>query len=131
MITVIPVQEKARQAEFCALCGIPYRAELLAYAAYNERKEFVGICQFNMNETGGHLYHLTTPNGQDTDDALFVMGRAALNFIDLCGVKIAYFEGDVATQDALLRRIGFTTDTNGRYVFPLDGFFTQPCKCNH
>ena len=131
MITVTPIQDKAAQAAFCALCRIPYRAELLAYAAYNEKEEFAGICQFHINETGGHLYDLATPNESDENDALFVMGRTALNFIDLCGGKIAYFEGDSAGKDALLRRIGFTTDENGRYRFPLEGFFTSPCKCGH
>ena len=68
-------------------CGIPYEEDLLAYAAYNDKKEFVGICQFGLDQTGGHIRHLEIPGTDDADDALFVMGRAALNFIDLCGGK--------------------------------------------
>lgn len=127
MITVKPIQSKEEQQRLCALCHIPYRAELLAYGAYNGQGAFAGICQFGMDAEGGHVYDLATPDNSDPDDCLFVMGRAALNFIDLCGTKTAFFEGK-ATDDALLRRIGFSTDKNGRYALLLDGFFTQACK---
>lgn len=127
MITVKPIQTKTEQERLCALCHIPYRAELLAYGAYNGQGAFAGMCQFGMNTEGGHIYHLATPNGDDPDDCMFVMGRAALNFIDLCGVKIAFFDGKCA-DDALLRRIGFSTDEKGRYTLSLDGFFTHACQ---
>ena len=128
MITVTPIQQKSLQAEFCGLCGIPYEEDLLAYAAYNDKKEFVGICQFGLDQTGGHIRHLEIPGTDDADDALFVMGRAALNFIDLCGGKIAFFDGEVKGRDALLRRIGFVCDKEGRYTVSLDGFFTHACQ---
>ena len=131
MITVRPIQTKQEQELLCTLCHIPYRAELLAYGAWNDQNEFSGICQFGMNAEGGHLYHLATPTENDPDDALFVMGRAALNFIDLCGVKIAYFDGEAEGMDPLLRRIGFTKNESGRYSFVVEGFFTKPCKCEH
>ena len=127
MITVTPIQKKSAQEAFCKHCGIPFRAELLAYAATNDKNEFAGMCQFGMNETGGHIWDIVCPDPADPDDARFVMGRAALNFIDLCGVKIAFFDGE-GIEDALLRRIGFTPDENGRYTVSLDGFFTHPCQ---
>ena len=128
MITVIPIQDKAAQERFCALCHIPYRAELLAYGAYNDENRFVGICQFGLDQTGGHIHHLEIPGNEDAADALFVMGRAALNFIDLCGGKTASFDGEVKGRDALLRRIGFQPDSNGRFTVSLDGFFNHPCQ---
>ena len=85
------------------------------------------MCQFGMDAEGGHIYHLATRDDSDPDDCMFVMGRAALNFIDLCGVKIAFFD-DKCTDDALLRRIGFSTDEKGRYALSLDGFFTHACQ---
>lgn len=127
MITVTPIQAKAEQARLCALCHIPYRAELLAYGAYNAAGAFAGICQFGMDAEGGHLYHLATPNSDDPDDCMFVMGRAALNFMDLCGTKTAFFDGECADH-ALLCRIGFSADEKGRYTLSLDGFFTHPCQ---
>ena len=127
MITVKPIQTKTEQERLCALCHIPYRTELLAYGAYNNQGDFVGMCQFGMDAEGGHLYHLATKGDDDPDDCMFVMGRAALNFIDLCGVKIAFFDGK-CDDSALLRRIGFSTDEKGRYTLSLDGFFTHACQ---
>ncbi len=131
MITVKPIQSKQDQERLCALCHVPYRAELLAYGAWNDKNEFSGICQFGMNAEGGHLYHLATPTENDPDDALFVMGRAALNFMDLCGTRTAFFEGETEGKGPLLSRIGFTKDEKGRYSFTVEGFFTKPCKCGH
>ena len=59
--------------------------------------------------------------------ARFVMGRAALNFIDLCGVHTAFFEGE-PTNPALLRRIGFRQNEHGVFAIDLAGFFTHPCS---
>ena len=126
MIQVIPVQDKEEQARLCARCGVPYDPDLLAYYALDDAGKFAGICQFRTDADGGHLYHLAAPAGTEELDPLFVMGRAALNFIDLCGIKTATFDGE-GVDDALLRRIGFTPDGNSRYTVNLDGFFTHPC----
>ena len=133
MITVVPIQQKEEQAHYCALCGVPYSPDLLAYYAKNDAGEFAGLCQFKMNETGGHLYTLVAPKGSEELDPLFVMGRAALNFIDLCGVHHAFFDGDpTVAGEKLIRAIGFTPDENGRLEMDLTDFFTTPCKhCKH
>lgn len=127
MITVKPIQDKTEQQRLCALCNVPYSPDYLAYYALDEQGKFAGICQFKTDAEGGHLYHLCAPIGSEELDPLFVMGRAALNFIDLCGFKKAYFDGE-GQSDALLRRIGFTPDENGRYCVALDGFFTHACS---
>ena len=98
MITVLPIQTKEEQKELAGRCGVPFREELLAYRA-----------------------------GGADEDALFVMGRAALNFIDLCGVHTAFFEGE-PTNPALLRRIGFRQNEHGVFAIDLAGFFTHPCS---
>ena len=126
MITVTPIQDKKEQERLCALCHIPYAPDLLAYYALNAKGEFAGICQFKTDSEGGHIYHLAAPDTAADLDPLFGMGRAALNFIDLCGVKNAFFDGEGA-DDALLRRIGFAPDKNGRYFVNLEGFFTKGC----
>ena len=126
MLEVLPIQDKQEQEALCARCHIPFRTELLAYRAEDE-SGFCGICQFSMNGEGGHIYHLAPPVGKCCDDALFVMGRAALNFIDLCGVHIAFFDGECHSE-ALLRRIGFVRDEHQRHTIDLKDFFTHPCS---
>ena len=129
MLKVFPIQDKQQQAELCERCGITYNADLLAYEATVE-DEFVGVCQFILKPEGGILYDLAPLDREHPDkEALFVMGRAALNFIDLCGVHQAYFDGDVAlVGEPLLRAIGFKPNESGRLFMDLTGFFTTPCK---
>ncbi len=129
MITVIPIQNKEEQAYFCRRCGVPYLPDALAYYAKDAEGRFAGLCQFKTDADGGHIYHLIAPAEAAELDPLFVMGRAALNFIDLCGIPSAYFEGDTV-DDALLRRIGFAPDAHGKYAIDLAGFFTKGCSCH-
>ncbi len=128
MISVIPIQQKAAQESLCRQCGVPFSPDLLAYYAKDSEGHFAGLCQFKTDTDGGHIYHLVAPAEMAELDPLFVMGRAALNFIDLCGIKTAYFDGE-GVDDALLRRIGFSLDESGRYSINLDGFFTKGCAC--
>ena len=125
MIAVKPIEDKTEQERLCAVCGIPYLPNALAYRAEDDGN-FAGICQFGMDGAGGHLYHMAKAPGTAFDDALFVMGRAALNFIDLCGVHTADYRGPV-TDAALLSRIGFQKDESGRLFVDLNGFFERPC----
>lgn len=125
MITVTPIEQKDEQEALCARCRIPYRPEMLAYHAQNNGV-FAGVCQFRMDAAGGHIQDLANPAGAPDADALFVMGRAALNFIDLCGIHTATFDG--TADPALLRRIGFRQDSDGAYRIDLTGFFEHPCE---
>ena len=129
MLKVFPIQSKTEQQALCARCGIPFRTELLAYQATVD-DVFVGVCQFTLQPEGGILYHLApVSDAQPDKEALFVMGRAALNFIDLCGVHTAYFDGDTTVPGIkLLQAIGFKPDENGRLKMDLTNFFTTPCK---
>jgi hypothetical protein len=134
MLKVLPIQSKEQQKEICEKCQISYQPDLLAYAASVD-DELVGICQFKMTDQGGFLYDLAkvidhTENKECSDfEAMFVMGRGTLNFIDLCGVHRAFFCGK-NPDDSLLRAIGFKKNDTDQYEINLEGFFTDHCG-NH
>ncbi|MBR0443215.1 MAG: hypothetical protein IIX15_02640 [Clostridia bacterium] len=131
MLKVFPIQDKNEQATLCARCDVNFDADLLAYQATVD-DVFVGICQFKLQPEGGILYDLAPLKGDAPDfEAIFVLGRAALNFIDLCGIHQAFFDGDATVPgESLLRAIGFRPDEtqNGRLGMDLTDFFTSPCK---
>jgi len=129
MLTVLPIQSKIEQEATCARCGIPYRIECMAYAAEVD-DQLVGICQFYLNSDGGHITDFAefVPEGAQPDnEALFIMARGCLNFIDLCGVHTAYFEAEFANTD-LVHAIGFRKNNENRWVMDLEGFFEHPCQ---
>ena len=125
MLTVKPIEKKEDQKTLCEQCGAVFNADHFAYAAY-EDGVFLGVCQFSMRDGYGRIYDIAP--APDTDDftSLFVLGRAALNFIDLCGVHDAYFEGE---ESRLTKAVGFKKQDDGTLYMNLRGFFTSdPCK---
>ena len=89
MLEVLPIQDKQEQEALCARCGVPFRTELLAYKALVDG-ELKGVCQFTMSAAGGRIVDFASvPDGYEFEP-MFVMGRATLNFIDLCGVHTAF-----------------------------------------
>ena len=126
MLKVLPIQSKEEQELAAAKCNIKYREDALAYLATVD-EAFAGVCQFKLTPNGGEIYDIALIKGKDDFEALFVMGRAALNFIDLCGVHYAKYLSD-KTDDALLRAIGFEKNDDGIYDIDLTDFFKHPCK---
>ena len=109
----------------CLTLGLSYDKNQFAYAAYEEGT-FLGVCQFSMRDGFGRIYDIAPAPGVDDFTSLFVLGRAALNFIDLCGVHDAYFEGE---ESRLTRAVGFKKQEDGTLYMNLRGFFTSdPCK---
>lgn len=126
MLEVHPVESKEEQKNICAVCGIKYDADLLCYAAYVDGV-IVGASQFKLSPKAGIVYDIANSKGSDDDNALFVMGRQTLNFIDLCGIHFAEYVGN-SENESLLRLIGYRKDSDGRWTMNLEGFFEAPCQ---
>ena len=128
MLKVLPIQTKEEQKSICSMCGVDYNADLLAYAAYDDDK-LMGVCQFRLTANGGEIYDLAHAKDTQSFEALFIMGRGTLNFIDLCGIHRAFYDGDESIPGAqLLHAIGFRKNDEGRLEMDLTDFFTTPCK---
>ena len=128
MLEVYPIQDKEEQRALCEKAGIVYDADKLAYKGI-VGGELVGVAQFGIKGKSGYIYDLENIAGVDNEEVLFVMGRAALNFIDLCGVTDNYFEARTEDREPLITRIGFKKNETGVWYMNTEGFFTEPCKC--
>ena len=126
MLKILPIQSKAEQELYCSRCGVTYREDALAYAASVD-EAFIGICQFRTAGEVGEVYDLTLVPGIDDFEAIFLMGRAALNFIDLCGVHKAIYVSEKA-DESLLKAVGFKKNENGVFEMNLKDFFLHPCQ---
>lgn len=133
MLQVLPIQSKEAQAALCARCALPYDPDCLAYEATVDGTS-AGVCQFRINDKGGFIYGLASVDdaslsAQARAEAIFVMGRAALNFMDLCGVRDAYFADAHFADEAMIRAIGFRRREDGAWHMDVAGFFTSsPCQ---
>ena len=125
MLKVLPIQSKAEQEDICKKCDVVYNPDLMAYSATVDGV-LAGVCQFKLTDKGGMIYDLAPVKDTYDFEALFVMGRGTLNFIDLCGVHNASFVGDVK-DEKLLKAVGFKKDEKNSYEINLEGFFTDHC----
>ena len=91
MLTASPIQNKEEQKNICALCSIPFRSEAFAYSQ-KENGKTIAASQFDINADGGIILDLRMREGLEDDiEALFILGRAVLNFLDLMGNESCTF----------------------------------------
>ena len=126
MLEVIPIQTKTEQEALAGRVGAEFLPDALAYRA-DADGEFVGMCQFRLDPSGGHMLTLDSLPGHEDFQPMFVMGRAALNFMELCGAETAYYEAPLRDR-VLVGAIGFREDKNGKLKVDLKGFFDHPCQ---
>jgi hypothetical protein len=135
MLEVLPIQTKAEQEAICLRCGVEFKNDCMAYHALVDG-ELTAVCQFTMDGEGGHIHDLAMVRDvaftdRDRIESLFVMGRATLNFIDLCGVHEAYFEDARFEGEGMIKSIGFQKNEAGRWYVDLTDFFVEPCQHGH
>ncbi len=105
--------------------------EAMAYAAYVSG-EFVGISQFTVADDYGTIHFLAPKCGVKDNEALFIMGRQTMNWIDLLGIHTCRCHVK-ATTPRLLTAMGFTNPPDGEYIYvDMTGMFDGACggNCN-
>ena len=125
MLTIRPIEQKQIQQDLCVQCGVEYRPDTLAYSCY-EAEKLVGVCQFYLRAGGVYLTDLSLAQGVEDDLALFLMGRAALNFADLAGFHDAYYP--TPEDEGLAKQIGFRKNSCNEWYMNLRNFFISPCS---
>lgn len=117
MLEILPLKDKILQESICIQCKAKYDASLLAYAAYSDGKP-MGICQFSIRNGIGTLADLTSSSSTDDIFPLVLIGRAVLNFIDICGAHTVKCENK-NIDESLLCSIGFSKKANGSFEIDL------------
>jgi len=122
MFEILSVQTKEEQKNICELCGVAFDINCMAYAV-RDNGRIIGVSQFRI--LGGYavVYHLANARGIDDVAALTVLGKASLNFIDLCGIQDVILK---AVDQDLPHLLGFTQDELGVWRVNLEGYF-KPC----
>ena len=131
MLKVIPVETKELQKDLCEQCRTEYVPRALCYRVTDgevdhDNDTLLAVSQFLMN---GEVLCFASA-GDVNEDAIFLLARQVLNFIDLCGVHHAEYENRDGLSDALLHRIGFRTEGTHASV-NLTDFFAEPCAHGH
>ena len=124
MFKISPIQSSELQKEYAHKCGTEYKTGAFAYSMNDsESGELMGFSQFEITENGGILLDLRPADGFGEDyEAMFILGRATMNFIDMCGVHTLTAKCD-AGDNTLLRAIGLKPKEDGSFFCDMTGFF--------
>lgn len=126
MLKASPIQSKKEQRDICTLCAIPYREDSFAYSQ-KENDVVIAASQFDITQNGGIILDLQMKEGLEDDiEALFILGRAVLNFLDLSGVKTCIFTSKNEHDDKMAKMLGFKK-SNDTWTISLEGLFDGKC----
>jgi hypothetical protein len=107
MFKITPVQDLNLAADYCRACGVTPNVGAFVYAMCDcETGELMGISQFEILDNYGCIYSLCSVPGLDDFEAMFILGRQTMNFINMCGMQICRAEAQ-GNDASLLRAIGF------------------------
>ena len=127
MFKITPINDINVQKEYAAACGTEYRPGFFGYAmADAETAEIMGFAQFEIEGSCGYISDLVSKIGLDDFEAMFILGRATMNFIDLCGVHTCRATPDSANPK-LLHAIGFREREDGSLFVDMTGMFDGHC----
>ncbi len=127
MFKISPIQDKEVQGQFADACGCELRPEMFAYSMVdNETGEIMGFSQFELCSGFGLISDLRPRVGYSDNEAIFILGRATMNFIDLMGLHICKCKKDAA-DEKILHAIGFKSESDGFLFCDMTGMFDGKC----
>lgn len=118
MIAIRPVYTSYEREEYMKPFGIIPQEGFHVIAAHNDGR-FVGGAYVSFNGTDGIIHLMSLIDGYDDYIDRFLIGKAALNFLDLQGAKDILYIGN---DEKLAKALGFGIE-DGKMSINLVGYF--------
>lgn len=130
MFKITPVGDTAEALALSEGAGLPYFKGAFYYKMFDmESGELMGFSVFEIHKNMGEILALYEVEGKDDFEAMFILGRQTLNFIDLCGTHLCKAT-DTYASERMLSAIGFQKQESGDFLIHLEGMFDGHCG-NH
>ena len=127
MFKIIPIQDTEEQQRIAALCGAEYKSGHFAYAMLDyDTLEVMGFSQFEILGEVGFITDIKERLGKDDFEAMFILARQTMNFIDTCGAHKCRLGKDAASERLSLAA-GFKKSADG-YFCDMTGMFDGHCS---
>lgn len=127
MLRARAIRDINEQKSCCMVCGMTHNPDLLYFAIFENETECLGTLEFRFTKEGARITNVKPKSGTYDDEAMFILGKAALNFIDLVGPKYVEY----AAEDIKLSKLLEFYPKDGVLQVNLEGYFTEPCKRHH
>ena len=130
MFKISPVQDKATEQKYLAAVGIADDGCAFTYAMTDvESGDLMAVARFDILGNEGFISRLAEVPARNDYEAMFILARQTMNFIDTCGAHICKAAADCADERFLLA-VGFKKDDNG-YSADMRGMFSGNCHGCH
>ncbi len=124
MLRARPIRDIEEQKSCCAECGMVHNADLLYFAIFENETDCLGTCAFRFTQKTADLLEIKPKCGTYDDEAMYILGKATLNFIDLVGFRTVHYKAD----DIRLAELMEFYPKDGVWQVNLENYFTEPCK---
>lgn len=127
MFKITPLQNEYEQQRYAEACGTVLRKGTMAYGMFDvESERIMGFAQFEICGKTARITDIKEAIGSDDFEAMFILGRQTLNFIDGCGAHTITASMDCGDA-RLLSSIGFTIH-DGSLCCNTSGMFDGNCS---
>ena len=127
MFKISPIQSENIKQKYALECGTTAIDGYFAYQMIDETTgELMAFSQFELGTGEGYIKDLKPKIGLDDFEALFILGRQTMNFIDICGGHKCRASKDSADKSLLLA-IGFREEENGDFFADMTDMFSGHC----
>ena len=127
MFKITPVSDIDEARSLCESLALPYFEGAFYYKMFDmESGNLMGLSVFELYAAHGEILALKESDGLDDFEAMFILTRQTMNFINLCGHKRC-----IATvahaPERLLTCAGFKSCDEGKMEANLEGMFDGHC----
>lgn len=128
MFKITPIQDFNRQEEVAKACLTYGKCGAFAYEMIDQESgSLLGMSQFEIENGKAILFDLHSAPDVIDFEAMFILGRQTLNFIDLCGVHECVAMPNAA-DERLLKCVGFQKIADGKWICKTEGMFDGHCN---
>ena len=127
MFKITPVNDIEEAKSLCERLALPYFEGAFYYKMFDmETEEIMGISVFELYSTHGEILALKEVDGIDDFEAMFILIRQTMNFINLCGQNKCFAKTTYSPEKMLLCA-GFRKKEGEIFEANLEGMFDGHC----
>ena len=124
MLRARAIRDINEQKNCCDVCCMTHNPDMLYFAIFENETDCLGTLEFRFTKEGAKITDVKPKKDTYDDEAMFILGKATLNFIDLVGPKYVEY----SAEDEKLSQLLEFYPKNGVLQVNLEGYFTEPCK---
>ena len=128
MFKISPISDINEQKKIAKACASEYKDGFFGYKMVdNDSGEIMGFSQFEITADGGYISDIKERIGYTDFEAMFILIRQTMNFINICGADHCTTDQN-AGDEKLIKMAGFKLSSNGVYSCMLEGMFDGHCS---